>query len=420
MRLIKTSILSLIATGIRVLSGLIINKAISIFVGPSGLAIIGQFQNSLSIIQAAAKGGINSGVTKYTAELRGDDKEIKSLWSTALTFTLICSGIISLILAIFSGKISYLIFNNNDYQYVIVILSLSIVLFSVNQLLLSIINGLKEVDTFMSIVIYQGIYSLFFTTLLIFLFSLEGALIALVTNQSVILVFILFKLNKHKHIIKERFSIELSRVYLKKLVRYSAMAIISMLSMPLALIEIRDIISQNISLESAGYWQAMHYISNTYLMLVTMLMGSYYLPRLSEIKSMKEIKKVILHHLSIAVPMLFIALGGVFLMKTIVIKMLFTESFNGMIPLFKWFLIGDFVRICSWFLSYLMLAKALMKMNIFSEMTLALGYYLLSDLFILKYGLVGVTYAFFLNNVIYFFIVLMIFLYIKNNEKVYL
>lgn len=68
MNLIKTSLLSFIATAVKLLSGLIINKAVSIFIGPSGLAVIGQFQNAQGIVRTLAQGGINSGVTKYTAE----------------------------------------------------------------------------------------------------------------------------------------------------------------------------------------------------------------------------------------------------------------------------------------------------------------------------------------------------------------
>jgi PST family polysaccharide transporter len=43
--LIKTSILSAIATIIKVISGFVINKVIAMYVGPSGLAVVGQLQN---------------------------------------------------------------------------------------------------------------------------------------------------------------------------------------------------------------------------------------------------------------------------------------------------------------------------------------------------------------------------------------
>ncbi|TOJ53132.1 hypothetical protein CGI36_25090, partial [Vibrio parahaemolyticus] len=61
MNLLKTSMLSFLATGIKMLSGLVINKAVSVLIGPSGLALIGQLQNSQGLIRAFAQGGINSG-----------------------------------------------------------------------------------------------------------------------------------------------------------------------------------------------------------------------------------------------------------------------------------------------------------------------------------------------------------------------
>ena len=68
MTLIKTSVLSFIATAIKMLSMLAINKAVAVFIGPTGLALIGQFQNFTQLGMTVAQGGINAGVTKYTAE----------------------------------------------------------------------------------------------------------------------------------------------------------------------------------------------------------------------------------------------------------------------------------------------------------------------------------------------------------------
>ena len=50
MTLIKTSVLSAIATIIKIISGFVINKVVAIYVGPSGLAIIGQLQNFMELI----------------------------------------------------------------------------------------------------------------------------------------------------------------------------------------------------------------------------------------------------------------------------------------------------------------------------------------------------------------------------------
>ncbi|EFA5100662.1 O-antigen flippase, partial [Escherichia coli] len=56
MNLIRTSLLSVISTFFRLLSALVINKAIATFIGPTGLALIGQFQNFTQIALVLAQG----------------------------------------------------------------------------------------------------------------------------------------------------------------------------------------------------------------------------------------------------------------------------------------------------------------------------------------------------------------------------
>ena len=142
------------------ISGLIINKAIALFIGPGGLAVIGQFQNVSTLIQTVAQGGINAGVTKYTAEYRADEASTKQFWSTAIRLTVTFTAIVSLVLLVGSRQISLYVFNSAENYYVFVIFAFTLILFTVNQLLLSIVNGLKQIKTFITINIIQGVCGL--------------------------------------------------------------------------------------------------------------------------------------------------------------------------------------------------------------------------------------------------------------------
>ncbi|MDD9338972.1 MAG: polysaccharide biosynthesis C-terminal domain-containing protein [Providencia heimbachae] len=186
MTLIKTSLLSLIATFFKMLSGLVINKAISVYIGPAGLAVIGQFQNLSQLVLIAAQGAINSGVVKYTAEYGKDNPKLPNLFSTALRISLLASLVVGLTLIAFSSFFSTTILNNIDYSFIFIIFGFAVILFVLNGLLLSIINGLKEIRSYIKINIIQSLYSLVFTSLLIYFLGLKGALIALATNQSIV------------------------------------------------------------------------------------------------------------------------------------------------------------------------------------------------------------------------------------------
>ncbi|MCQ5373225.1 polysaccharide biosynthesis C-terminal domain-containing protein, partial [Phocaeicola vulgatus] len=84
-----------------------------------------------------------------------------------------------------------------------------------------------EIRTFISINIIQSIYSLILTTILIVFFQLDGALIAMVTNQSVIFLIVLWKLRKHQTIIIDNFKKKFDRNESEKLLNYSLMTLVS-------------------------------------------------------------------------------------------------------------------------------------------------------------------------------------------------
>lgn len=415
MTLIKTSILSFISTAIKMLAGLAINKAVAVYIGPSGLAIIGQFQNFMQLTMTAAKGGINSGVTKYTAEYGIEGEQLTPLLSTAGKISVACSLFVGVGMMLLAKPASLYFLNSNDYSYVFIVFGITISFFVINQLLLSIINGLKEVTVFIAINITQSVYSLIFTTLLIVMFGLNGALIALVTNQSVVFVSVLWRLRHHAVIKFERFKQAFDWQQAKKLFRYSAMALTSAATVPVSHLIIRNYLGENLSWEQAGYWQAMWYISSMYLMVVTTALSIYYLPRLSEITDRLELRKELLTGYKLIMPIVIVMSVSIYLLKDIIIWLLFTEDFLPMRELFAWQLIGDVVKLASWLLAYLMLAKAMTRLFIITEIVFSVLFVSFSVLFVSLYGLVGVTYAYFINYSLYF--LLMLYLFRKSVSK---
>ena len=83
MNLIKTSSLNAIAVVVKMLVGLFLNKILAVYVGPAGYAVIGQFQNAISMITGFASGAINTGVVKYTAEYSHDEVAQARVWQAA-------------------------------------------------------------------------------------------------------------------------------------------------------------------------------------------------------------------------------------------------------------------------------------------------------------------------------------------------
>lgn len=119
MTLIKTSVLTGISTVIKLISAFVINKVIAIYIGPSGLAVVGQLQNFTSIITTFSNGAISNGIVKYTAEYQTIEEKQK-IFSSSVVISLICSLIISIFLFGFSGYLSELILKDSSYSSVFI------------------------------------------------------------------------------------------------------------------------------------------------------------------------------------------------------------------------------------------------------------------------------------------------------------
>lgn len=405
MNLLRTSLLSFVAMGTKVGAGLVINKAVAVFVGPSGVAMIGQFQNAIQMAMVVSQGGINTGVTKYTAEYARDDALLDALWGTATRISLICTLLVAAILLLFARPLSAYFLTTPDYTYVFTLLGVTIGLFVLNQLLLAMVNGLKEVGTYIHVNIVQSLYGLLFTTLLVVLFGLSGALIALATNQSVVLLFTLWKLRDHALIRLHRLCGGFSRSQARKLLGYSAMAFTSAALVPAIQIIVRNHIGHHLGWPAAGYWQGVWYISTTYLGVIGTALGIYYLPRLSEITARQELRRELLDGFRVIIPLVVIMSGTIFVLRDFIIHVLFTSDFTAMRELFLWQLVGDVLKAAAWLFAYVLLAKAMLRAFIVTEVLAGILFLVLVFPLVRLFGLIGVTYAFALTYSVYFVMV---------------
>lgn len=411
MTLIKTSILTAISTIIKILSGFIINKTVAIYVGPAGIALIGQLQNFVLIMSNLSNGAISNGVVKYTAEYKIIGQK-QSLFSTSLKISIFMGLLTSFLLAIFANYIALKLLGDMQYISVIYLLSGTIIFYSLNVLLMSILNGQKEIKKYVISNIANSIFSLVLITILTIYIGLKGALYALVINQSLAFFVTLFFIVKSDWFCLEYFQMKFDIKIAQKLSHFSLMAVTSVIFSIGSILFIRSYISTNISLVDAGYWQGIIYISDAYLLIVAMSLKVYYLPRLSEIDNNKELLSEILSGYKIILPIVIIMALIIFLLKIFIINALFTEEFHPMIELFKWQLIGDVFKISSWLLSYVILAKSMTKVFVYTEIIFTTLFVVLSILFMEYFGLIGVTYAYSLNYI--FYLLTMIFIYRRN------
>ncbi len=409
MDLKTTTLWSALSTIIRMLAGIISVKFVAYIVGPSGVAFIGQLQSFISITNSGANMGMGQGTIKYLSEDRKDKIKHQKIVSSSFFVTVFCSIIISTVILVFYNTIGNYLFKTNDFDFIIIILALSLSFYAVQQILTQALNGFQEIKKLIVAKIVTSIIGLIFTLLLVYIAGVEGALLALVITQIIGFIVLIYFSLKSSWFKKEMFFSGYDKETLKRLFKYSLMTFVSVILLNVRQIYLRDYVIENLSANAAGHWQAIWKISEIYLTVITFSLSIYYLPKLSSVNDKQTLKKEIFKGYKLLLPVVFVLSILMYLFRDLIILILFSKEFNPVRDLFLYQLIGDVLKIASWLLSFMMIAKAMTKEFLITEVVSISLFLILSLCFFNNYGILGLTYAYAINYAIYLIMMIVLF-----------
>lgn len=170
--LVKVFSLSSVATLVKMLTGLISTKVVAVLIGPGGVALLGQLNNLVYIVQYLASGAINNGVVKYVSEHKGSVGKVRTLLTNALLVTVVCSLACGTAMIACHGRLSRWIMLSDEYGYIFIVFGVTVILYAFNMLLLSIVNGYREYKMFIRINVANSLAGLVFAVVLTLLYGL--------------------------------------------------------------------------------------------------------------------------------------------------------------------------------------------------------------------------------------------------------
>lgn len=403
--------------GIRLVIALFIQRLIASMLGASGVAIIGQLQSLTQLMTSVTSFGVFNGVVKYVAEFKDDKEQLQKLFSTTFVFTSSISVLSSICFLIFSTQISEYLFDSEDFAYLIKIVAVVIPFISINRIFNGVINGLSEYKKFAKIELIAYLLSSALTVIFLLQFHLDGVLISLAFTPIIqlgVLLSIFYKtLKEYVQFRKLKFKLPMS----KELLAFTLMSFFSTVLSSFIEIDVRSMITDKITLDDAGIWTGMTNISKNYMVFSNSILTLYVLPKFASIYNRTEFFKELLSIYKTLLPLFGVGMLLVYLFRDYVILLIYPEFYE-MAPLFKWQLIGDFVRLASIVLSYQLVAKRMVKSFIFTELlSLGLFYgfaYYLTDI----YGVEGVVMAHMFRIFIYIIVVFfLVRTYFTRQEK---
>jgi PST family polysaccharide transporter len=394
----------------RIIAGILTSKAIAILIGVEGMALIGNLRNFLSAVHATAVLGFYNGLVKYIAEFKENALELSKTISTAYYIGFVSTIIVAFVCFYNADLINNFLFSvNYRYAYVIKVLAVALPFYSLNMFCFAIMNGFSKYKMLLVINIIGQLLGLGITLLLIYQSNIDGALVAAVITPSLLVLMTLVAIMNQRSLVS---SIKISNVNLKVLKKFSpfaVMALVTAIAVPLVSIVIRNYIIEVVGIKEAGYWEAMNRISDYYLMFIMSMMSLYFLPRFSEIESKTEFRKEVFNFYKTIVPYFAGGLILIYLLRSLIVPLVFSDEFQPTENLFFWQLLGDFVKVISVVIAYQFIAKRMFWHFVIIEIFLVFMMYLSSVYLIDIYGVKGAVIGHFVSYALFYGVVLLLF-----------
>lgn len=390
------TVLNSVAQLVKAISTLVINKVIVISLGSSALLFVGNLKSVLSILQQISGAGIYEGAVKYITREYKDRPTF--ILQASLSLMLIGFLISIALYFAFSDQLYALLQlgenESNLHPWLVCGFLLSLLCFVLHTLMQSFFHGLKSYQIIVRSTLISSFFTLGLSIPLIYYFSTLGLIVSVFIPSVSLLLTYLFHFRSILSFGRVLFG-TLFRFYIfKPILSFTVMSAVAAMVFPSVLIVIRSLLVEHVGVQLASYWEGYSRLSLFISSLAISSISLYYLPKLVEANPGQGLLKVVLWGVKFLAIVVLPALIIILFLGDYIIPLLYSSSFLETIFLLKWELLGTFLKLLSFSVSFIMIAKKLTTVFVISELISGLLFLGLSMFFIDRYGVVGASIAF--------------------------
>ncbi|MEG7566471.1 O-antigen translocase [Vibrio cholerae] len=405
-----------IAHFMKLIMGFMMLKIMATYLGADGLGKMANFMSLLTIASLIAGGGVLNCLVKYVSEYKESAGKIVIFISSSINFALFFSIVVCIIVALFSKKISFLIFNDESYYKYILLLAFSQIAISYINVVYGVINGLGDNIIFAKIQSLSSVMTIPFFWWSVHEYHLTGAILALIVSFVIPILPCVIYSSKNCYIRKAKIGYFLLSDF-KKLSSFTLMLLVSSISFPIVEIIIRSDFQSITSFHDVGIWQGAVRLSSAYTGLFSVVLGYWFMPLISSETSWSRIKTVTFKVLLLVMGVFISGALVFYIFRDFFITTLLSSKFSELADVIIYQIIGDLFKIGAYVIGFVGVAKAATRLYILAELIQGLAFLLFY--FILTHFLPttkGVMMSYSLTYILYFFISILFFLWVVSSK----
>ena len=402
-QVLKSSTLIGVSSLANVALGIVRTKVFALLLGPSGIGLLGLYNSVADLARSVAGLGVNSSGVRQIAEAvgTGDTQRIACTVTTLRRVALCFGALGSLLLLVFSKQVARVTFGDDRHAGAVALLSLAVLFGNVSAAQGALVQGMRRIADLARISVLGALYGTLFSIPIVYFFGERGLVPSLVCVAGMSILtswWYARKIQVERVKLSVREIVRESSGLLKLGVVFMASSLMVMGSAYL----VRIILLRQLGFEAAGYYQAAWALGGLYVGFILNSMGADFYPRLTAVASNNaECNRLVNEQAEVGLLLAGPGILGTLVFSPLVIALFYSGKFGPAVEILRWFCLGMLLRVASWPMGYILLAKGAAKVFFWTELVTNALQVGLVYAAVQAFGLVGAGIGFFGMYVFY-------------------
>lgn len=376
------------ASAITIIIGIIKVKVLATVLGPAGVGLMGLYQNTMSVASTLASCGLVSSGVRQVAAAAGEASVLATV-RRALWLSNILLGLIGMItIWALREPIAIWVFGDTAYGVEVGWLGLGVLLTLIAGSQMALLQGLRRTGDLARVSVISAFAGSAVGILLVFWLKIDGVVwfvLAAPLVSILVSTYYAARLPRPESACRWLPIGQQWMVLLKLGVPLMAAGLLTLVSQ----LATRSIILRELGLDASGNFQAAWTISMNYIGFVLGAMGVDYFPRLTAVvgddsQASRLVNEQTEMALLLAGPVLLAMLS----FAPWVIHLLYSASFSQAIEVLRWQVLGDILKVASWPMGFILVAKGRGAMFVGTELIWSAAYLGVVSMCIHEWGIV--------------------------------
>jgi O-antigen/teichoic acid export membrane protein len=374
--------------------GIVRVKVVAVLLGPSGIGLLGIYQNIIGVASTVAGCGMNnSGVRQLAAS--HDDAEVLTAVRRALLLANILLGLVGMgAVWLLREPIATWVFDGAIAAGDVGWLGLGVLMSLVATSQTTLLQGLRRIGDLARVTVISALISSAVGIAIVYALG-EAGLVWFVIVSPAIAAVIAAHFTRRLTPPSADYDWPRIQKQCQAMIGFGVPVMLAGLLNIGTELFVRSLVIRELGIDASGHFQASWVISMTYLGFVLGAMGADYYPRLTAVYPTPEKARQLVNEQA---EMALLLAGAVILamitLAPLVMVALYSSSFEPAAELLRWQMLGSFVKLIGWPMGFVVLASGRSGLFVYTQFVWNAVFVLCLYLLLERFGLLAVGIAF--------------------------